>query len=51
MFEGYARRCEILGVPFPEVAISDNCCHIEKPLKTVFPQTLSLLDVKHFGAR
>ncbi|THH23139.1 hypothetical protein EUX98_g8034 [Antrodiella citrinella] len=51
MFEDYTARCEEMGVPPPEVIISDNCCHIEQPVKAAFPSARSVLDVKHFGAR
>lgn len=51
MLEGIRARYEELGIKFPEVVISDNCCHIESPVKGTFPLALSLLDVKHFGAR
>ncbi|TCD65447.1 hypothetical protein EIP91_002660 [Steccherinum ochraceum] len=51
IFEGIATRFDILGVNAPEAVISDNCCHIERALKAVFPDILSLLDVYHFSAR
>ncbi|TCD60736.1 hypothetical protein EIP91_009619 [Steccherinum ochraceum] len=51
IFEGIAARYDIIGADQPEVVISDNCCHIESALKAAFPNVVSLLDVKHFGAR
>lgn len=44
---GYRRRCDALGVSYPEMAVADNCCQVEAAVKTHFPQVPVKLDVYH----
>jgi hypothetical protein len=51
ILEGYKRRCELLRVPYPEMAIVDNCCHVRNAITRVLPDTHVVLDVYHFLMR
>ncbi|CDO77058.1 hypothetical protein BN946_scf184455.g8 [Trametes cinnabarina] len=44
---GLKRRFGLLEVPDPEIAVSDNCCHVRKAIINVFPDAHVCLDVWH----
>lgn len=48
---GYKQRCEVLGVATPEVAVTDNCCHVATTVSMHLPETPVRLDVYHFMQR
>jgi hypothetical protein len=41
----------ILGIKFPEIAVVDNCCHVQRAIKEVFEDIEVVLDVYHFMRR
>ena len=49
--EGLRQRHEKLGVPFPFMCITDNCCTVEAIIKRHFKDILVRLDVHHFVKR
>ncbi|KAJ6497153.1 hypothetical protein C8R47DRAFT_1212691 [Mycena vitilis] len=48
---GLKKRCEELGVPFPQMFVADNCCQIEKEVRRAIPDIQICLDVFHFMIR
>ncbi|KAJ7635469.1 hypothetical protein DFH06DRAFT_675131 [Mycena polygramma] len=48
---GLKKRCEELGVPFPQMFVADNCCQIEKEVRRALPDIQICLDVFHFMMR
>ena len=51
VLEGLKRRCDVLGVAWPESATVDNCCHVRSAIERAFPDIRVLLDVWHFIVR
>jgi hypothetical protein len=51
MLEGYKRRCDQVCAAYPEQAVVDNCCHIMRFIRAVFPGVDVALDVWHFLMR
>jgi hypothetical protein len=49
--EGIKRRLRALGVPDPEMATVDNCCHVRSEILKAFPDICVLLDFYHFLMR
>ncbi|KAI0368260.1 hypothetical protein BV20DRAFT_1037239 [Pilatotrama ljubarskyi] len=49
--QGLKNRFSLLNVPDPEVVVADNCCHVRKAIKNVFPDTHVGLDVWHMLMR
>ncbi|KAJ6452711.1 hypothetical protein C8R47DRAFT_1256076 [Mycena vitilis] len=48
---GLKNRCNELGVPFPDMLVSDNCCQIDKEVRRALPDIQICLDVFHFMMR
>jgi hypothetical protein len=51
LFEGYKHRCDLLEASYPQQAVVDNCCHIARFIRAVFPEIDIALDVWHFLMR
>ena len=42
LLRGLKRRFALLGIPEPEIATVDNCCHVKNAYLNVFPENLCL---------
>jgi hypothetical protein len=51
MLSGIRRRFEELGIPFAEMMVVDNCCHVRNEILKWFPDIVVVLDVYHFLMR
>ncbi|TFY81311.1 hypothetical protein EWM64_g2701, partial [Hericium alpestre] len=51
MLKGYVRRCKIQGVPLPEIAVVDSCCHFCSTIVEAMPNTQVVLDTYHLMMR
>ena len=51
MLSGIKRRFDELGIPFPEIMVVDNCCHVRNEVCKCFPDIAVVLDVYHFLKR
>ena len=51
LLRGLKRRFALLGLPEPEIAVVDNCCHVKNAYLNVFPAICVCLDVWHFMMR
>jgi hypothetical protein len=48
---GLKERCEAIGVPYPEIVVADNCCHIRSEVVRHLPSADVVLDVYHLMMR
>jgi hypothetical protein len=48
---GIRRRFDELGIPFPDMIVVDNCCHVRGEIRKSFPDIAVVLDVYHFLMR
>ena len=51
VLEGYKRRCDLLQVPYAEMAVMDNCCQVRSAIKKALPDVHIVLDVYHMLKR
>jgi hypothetical protein len=51
VLEGLKKRCEMISVPYPEMVVADNCCHVRSEVVRCLPSTDVVLDVYHFMMR
>ena len=51
MLEGLVRRCKIMGVAAPLIAVLDNCCHVRNAMTPILAFLCIVLDVYHFKRR
>lgn len=51
MLDGLKKRCVLLGVSEPELAVVDNCCQVRGHLNKSMPNLEVVLDVYHFLMR
>ena len=48
---GVKHRHIALGVPMPEMIVTDNCCQVHRAVESALPETDCILNVWHFIAR
>ncbi|KAF8423457.1 hypothetical protein L210DRAFT_3570273 [Boletus edulis BED1] len=48
---GIRRRHEALGLPMPEMMVTDNCCQVRRAVESALPEADCILDMWHFIAR
>ena len=48
---GVRHRHEALGLPMPEMMVTDNCCQVRQAVESALPETDCILDVWHLIAR
>ena len=48
---GVRRHHKALGLPMPEMMVTDNCCQVCQAVESTLPETDCILDVWHFIAR
>lgn len=51
VLKGLKERYISLHVPFPEMAVTDNCCHVRRAIEEAFTGIAVILDVHHFMMR
>ena len=51
VLKGLKERYTSLHVPFPEMVVTDNCCHVRRAIKEAFNDIAIVLDVHHFMRR
>jgi hypothetical protein len=51
LLTGIRRRHEALGLPMPEMMVTDNCCQVRRAVQSALPETDCILDVWHLIAR
>ena len=51
LLTGVRRRHEALGLPMPEMMVTDNCCQVRRAVQSALPETDCILDVWHSIAR
>ena len=45
------RHHEVLGLPMPEMMVTNNCCQVRHAVQSALPETDCILNVWHFIAR
>ncbi|KAF8444445.1 hypothetical protein L210DRAFT_3343076, partial [Boletus edulis BED1] len=48
---GIRCRHEALGLPMPEMMVTDNCCQVRQAVESALPEADCILNVWHFIAR
>jgi hypothetical protein len=51
VLDGLNKRCTLLGIPPPGLAVVDNCCTVRNHLQKANPRLEVVLDVFHFLMR
>ena len=51
VLKGLKERYISLDVPFPEMAVTDNCCHVRRAIEGAFMDITVVLDVHNFMMR
>ncbi|KAF9023549.1 hypothetical protein BDZ89DRAFT_1069799 [Hymenopellis radicata] len=51
MLTGLKARCDALGVPYPEMMVADNCCHVRGSAVFVMPSIKVVQDIWHLLMR
>ncbi|KAF9032463.1 hypothetical protein BDZ89DRAFT_1063369 [Hymenopellis radicata] len=51
MLTGLKARCDALGVPYPEMMVADNCCHVRGSAVSVMPSMKVVQDIWHLLMR
>lgn len=51
LLTGVRRRHEVLGLPMPQMMVTDNCCQVRRAVQSALPETTCVLDAWHFIAR